>query len=267
MLKFTTMANSKQPSRFGVVSRRLLKLFAGGFIFLILISVVGLWLAGRFAPNLLDAVLSSKAGASLTCETNQTNLLVGRLSLENFQVTNPNRWKEKSFLKVKSLKVDLNPLSFIGGGTRRIQQLECDIDELVLVGSRSYMKDNNAQDILRGLKGASTTAAASEVKSEANSADDAKKSFFIGNARIRVGHVKIIVETEGRAPEVILDREFNFVFEAKNVTEKNLNQTVTIPLGAQALASVAVVAPRLSMEIANHELRKSITEKLLGEKK
>lgn len=259
------MANSEQLSRFGIVSKRLLKLLAGVLLILILITVVGLWTAGRFAPNLLDAVLTSKAGASLTCETNQTNLLVGRLSLENLQVTNPERWKEKSFLKVKSLKVDLNPWSLISGGTPHIQHLECDIDELVLVGSRSYMKDNNAQDILRGLKGASTPVP--EVKSEEQPADAPKKSFFIGNARIRVGHVKIIVETEGRTPEVILDRDFNFVFEAKNVTEKNLNQTVTIPLGAQALASVAVVAPRLSMEIANHELRKSITEKLLGEKK
>jgi hypothetical protein len=260
------MAKSEQFTRFGIVSRRLLKLLAGVLVFLILVSVIGLWLVGRFAPTILDTALSTKAGAGLTCETNQTNLLVGRLSLENFQITNPSRWQEKSFLKVKSLKIDLNPLSFIGGGARHIQQLECDIDELVLVGSKRYMKDNNAQDILRALKGEASPAS-SAAKPDTENEPTPKKSFLIDNARIRVGHVKIIVETEGRAPEVILDREFNFVFEAKNVTEKNLNQTVTIPLGAQALASVAVVAPRLSMEIANHELRKSITEKLLGEKK
>ena len=260
------MAKSEHFSRLGNVSRRLLKLLAGLIVFLILVSVIGLWLVGRFAPTILDTALSTKAGAGLTCETNQTNLLVGRLSLENFQITNPSRWQERSFLKVKSLKVDLNPLSFIGGGTRHIQQLECDIDELVLVGSKRYMKDNNAQDILRALKGEGSPAS-SEAKPDDETEPSPKKSFLIGTARIRVGHVKIIVETEGRAPEVILDREFNFVFEAKNVTEKNLNQTVTIPLGAEALASVAVVAPRLSMEIANHELRKSITEKLLGEKK
>ncbi len=261
------MAKSEQFTRLGLVSRRFLKLLAGVLVFLILVSVIGLWLVGRFAPTILDTALSTKAGAGLTCETNQTNLLVGRLSLENFQITNPSRWQEKSFLKVKSLKIDLNPLSFIGGGTRHIQQLECDIDELVLVGSKRYMKDNNAQDILRALKGEASSASSSAVKSNTENEPTSKKSFLIDNALIRVGHVKIIVETEDRAPEVILDREFNFVFEAKNVTEKNLNQTVTIPLGAQALASVAVVAPRLSMEIANHELRKSITEKLLGEKK
>lgn len=261
------MVKSKHPFRSGFLSRRLLKLLAGGLALVILVSVVGLWLIGHFAPNLLHVALSSKAGAGLVCETNQTNLLVGRLSLENSQVTNPSRWQEKSFLKVKSLKVDLNPWSFIGGGTRHIQQLECDIDELVLVGSRNYMKDNNAQDILRGLKGESTSEKSPEGTATAENEPSAKKPFLISNARIRVGHVKIIVEAEGRAPEVILNREFNFVFEAKNVTEKNLNQTVTIPLGAKALASVAVVAPRLSMEIANHELRKSITEKLLGENK
>lgn len=266
MLKITSMAKSEHFSRLGNVSRRLLKLLAGLLGFLILVSVIGLWLVGRFAPTILDTALSTKAGSGLICETNQTNLLVGRLSLENFQITNPARWQEKSFLKVKSLKIDLNPLSFIGGGSRHIRQLECDIDELVLVGSKKYMKDNNAQDILRALKGEASPAS-SGTKPDTKNEPTPKKSFLIDNARIRVGHVKIIVETEGRAPEVILDREFNFVFEAKNVTEKNLNQTVTIPLGAQALASVAVVAPRLSMEIANHELRKSITEKLLGEKK
>ena len=228
-----------------------------------------LWAIGRFAPNLIDGTLVAKSGARLVCEENNTNFLVGRLELRNATVTSPTRWAEKSFLKIKTLRLDLNPFSFLGDRSRKISRVELDVDQVILVGRSDYMKDNNAQDILRGLKAdevapARPTTQAAIVPAQA---DRASQPFTIDNLRVRIGHVKIIIEEPNRAPVVVVDRNFNFVFEANNITDKNLMEALTAPMGKKAVSEAAAVVPDLIMDITNRKMRRSITEKLLREAK
>jgi hypothetical protein len=261
----------KQPakhSRPGNVSRRILAILGGVVLFIVVASALALWAVGRFSPNLLDATLVARSGARLVCEENNTNFLVGRLEFHNATVSSPARWKEKSFLKIKTLHLDLSPLSFLGDGPRIIKRAELDVDQLVLVGRGDYMKDNNAQDILRGLKSGDLQVKSAPATDAAPvEAVSARQPFKIESLRVRIGRVKVIVEEPNRAPVVVIDRNFNFVFEANNITDKNLMESLTAPLGQKALTQAAVIAPDLMMDITDRKLRRSITEKILREAK
>jgi len=260
------MFSSHNHSRKGIISRRVLALIFGVTIFIFLTSLIGLYVLGRTAPQILDSALKSKADSGLVCEINQSNLILGNLDLQGIKISSPGRWKEKQFLSIKTIKCELNPLTFILGGSRHFKNVELDIDKIVLVGSRDYMKDNNAQDILKGLKSApaenvNETSAPSEP-----SVDQPKKSFKIDNLRLRVGQIIVVVEDGNKPAEIVVNNNFNFVFEAKDITEKNYQKMVSLPLGAKVLTKAATLAPRLMMDITNRNIRQSITEKFLEKK-
>jgi hypothetical protein len=249
-------------SRKGIISRRVLALIFGVTTFVLLTCLIGLYVLGRAAPQILDSALRTKADSGFICEINQSNLILGKLDLQGVKIASPDRWKEKQFLSIKTIKCELNPLTFILSGSRHFKNVELDIDKIVLVGTRDYMKNNNAQDILKGLKSPQ-----SEQKNEVNSSAEPsdsqpKKPFKIDNLRLRVGQIVVVVE-DGNAPaEVVVNNNFNFVFEAKDITEKNYEKLVSFPLGAKVLTKAATLAPRLMMDITNRSIRQSITEKI-----
>jgi len=260
------MFSSHIHSRRGIISRRILALLFGVTTFIFLTCLIGIYVLGRTAPQILDSALKSKADSGLVCEINQSNLILGNLDLQRIKISSPGRWKEKQFLSIKTIKCELNPLTFILGGSRHFKNVELDIDKIVLVGSRDYMKDNNAQDILKGLKSApaenvNETSAPSEP-----SVDQPKKSFKIDNLRLRVGQIIVVVEDGNKPAEIVVNNNFNFVFEAKDITEKNYQKMVSLPLGAKVLTKAATLAPRLMMDITNRNIRQSITEKFLEKK-
>ncbi len=257
------MTSTRIHSRKGIISRRVLALVFGVTTFIFLICLIGLYVLGRTAPQILDTALKNKADSGLVCEINQSNLIFGNLDLQGIKISSPGRWNEKQFLSIKTIKCELNPLTFIFGGSRHFKNVELDIDKIVLVGSRDYMKDNNAQDILKGLK---STAAEKVNESPAPSepeVDQPKKSFKIDNFRLRVGQIVVVVEDGNRPAEIVVNNNFNFVFEAKDITEKNYQKMVSLPLGAKVLTKAATLAPRLMMDISNRNIRQSITEKFL----
>ncbi len=246
----------------GSVSRRVLSLLAGVVLFLVLLAALATWSIGRFAPRLLNASLESKAGAHLTVQTNQTNLFVGRVLFEDFLVTNPSRWTNPSFIKGKRLALDLDPASFVGSGRRLIHLVELDIDEVTLVGHEDYLKDNNAQDILRALRATDESAVATAMPIPA----EPSAGFLIEKLRLRVGRVKIIAADGTPQRRVVVDRQFDLVFEAQNISDTNLAQTVTDPLGKQVITQNLAGAAGLLIDLTKEKVRQSITEKLLNEK-
>jgi hypothetical protein len=125
------------------------------------------------------------------------------------------------------------------------------------------MKDNNAQDILKGLKSAQTENFNESPASSEPSVDQPKKSFKIDNLRLRVGQIIVVVEDGNKPAETVVNNNFNFIFEAKDITEKNYQKMVSLPLGAKVLTKAATLAPRLMMDITNRNIRQSITEKIL----
>ena len=238
------MPCARSTARPGNVSRRVLSLLGGVILFIVLAAALAVWSVGRFAPSLLDSTLASKSGAHLSVENNETNLFVGRVSFTDFSITNPSRWTEARFLKGKRLLVDLDPATFTGSGRRIVHSLELDIDELTLVGKEDYLKDNNAQDIFRGLKAADTPPATAGQPPAA----EPRTPFLIERLRLRVGHITVIAADGTPQRRIVIDRQFDLVFEAKNITDANLEQTLTGPLGKEVVAQApAVGADRKSV--------------------
>lgn len=249
-------------SRRGIISRRTLATIFGVLGFIFITCLIGLYVLGRTAPQILDSTLKAKADAGFICELNQSNLVLGNLDLRDVKIQSPGRWKEKQFLSIKKIKCELNPLTFILGGSRHFKNVELDIDKIVLVGTQDYMRDNNAQDILKGLKSVSSEKNAEPGKSTP-SEEPQNKPFKIDNLRLRVGQIVILVESNNKPTEIVVNNNFNFVFEAKDITEKNYQTMVSLPLGAKVLTKAATLAPRLMMDITNRNIRQSITEKIL----
>lgn len=190
-------------------------------------------------------------------------MIWGSLDLKGVKISSPSRWKENQFLSIKTIKCELNPLTFIFYGSRHFKNVELDIDKIVLVGSRDYMKDNNAQDILRGLKSSQSEAPNPSSVISSSEVSQPKRPFKIDNLRLRVGQIIVVVE-DGKTPsEIVVNNNFNFVFEAKDITEKNYEKLVSFPLGTKVLTQAATLAPRLMMDITNRNIRQSITEKIL----
>jgi hypothetical protein len=256
------MPNARSIARPGSVSRRVLSLLGGVILFIVLAAALAVWSVGRFAPRLLDSTLSSKSGARLTVENNDSNLFVGRVNFTGFTVTNPSRWTDARFLKGKRLRLDLDPATFIGNGRRVVHLLELDIDELTLVGKEDYLKDNNAQDIFRGLKSADTPPPPAGQPVVAVP----RTPFLIEKLRLRIGHITVLAADGTPQRRVVIDRQFDLVFEAQNITDVNLEETLTGPLGKQVVAQTPATAAGLLFDLSKDKIRTSITEKLLNEK-
>lgn len=256
------MLRARTIARPGNVSRRVLSLLGGVILFIVLLAALSVWSVGRFAPGLLDSTLSSKTGARFAVENNDTNLFAGRVSFTDFTVTNPSRWTDARFLKGKRLLLDLDPATFAGSGRRLVHSLELDLDELTLVGKEDYLKDNNAQDILRGLKGAEPPPPAPGQ----SPAEEPRTPFLIEKLRLRVGHITVIAGDGTPQRRVVIDRQFDLVFEAENITDANLEQTLTGPLGKQVVAQTPAASAGLLFDLTKDKIRTSITEKLLNDK-
>ena len=258
------MSRPRPSARSGSALRKLLTVLCGIALFLVMVGLLGVWAMGRFSPKLLDSSLSTQSGAHLSVETNDSNFFVGRLAFGGLTITNPSRWNERGFLKVRRLSVDLDPLTFFEGGSQKVNDVEVDIEHLTIVGKADFLADNNAKDIFNGLKGAPAAAASGSTPSAGPAAP--KKPFLIKRLRVRVDRVTLISGDGTPERKVLVDQSFGFTFEARDITERNFAEKVSRPMGAQAVQAAAARQPELLMDLARERLRRSVTEKLLGEK-
>ena len=247
------MSVPSKSTRLGSALRKLLTLLCGVALFLVVVGLLGVWALGRFSPKLLDSSLATKSGAHLAVESNDTNLFAGRLSYAGLTITNPTRWTEKEFLKIRRLAIDLDPLTFFEGGSQVVNDAELDIEHLTIVGKADFLADNNTKDIFNGLKSAPV-------------ANAPKQSFLIKHLRVRVDRITIISGDGTDQRKVVVDQAFNYVFEARDITERNFDEKVSRPMGTQAVQTAVQQQPELLLDLARERLRKSVTEKLLGEK-
>lgn len=256
------MPAPSQPSRLGSALRKLLTVLSGIALFLVMVGLLGVWALGRFSPKLLDTTLANKSGAHLAVQANETNLFTGRLDYAGLTITNPTRWSEKDFLKVRRLVVDLEPLTFFEGGSQVVNDVELDIEHLTIVGKADFLKDNNAKDIFNGLK----SAPAAEAPKPAPGPPAPKQPFLIKHLRVRVDRITVISGDGTEQRKVVVDQPFQYVFEARDITERNFDEKVSRPMGTQAVQTAVQQQPQLLLDLARERLRRSVTEKLLGEK-
>jgi hypothetical protein len=245
------MSPLRLKSRPGSALRKLLTVLCGIGLFLILVAALGVWALGRFSPRLLDASLSGQSGAHLTVEDNQTNLFLGRVDYAGLVITNPSRWQEREFLRVKRLVLDVDPLTFVEGGGQVVNEAELDIDRVTIVGKKDFLADNNAKDIGNGLKGPAT--------SPTPSAEPASPSqpFLIKHLRLRVGRITVVSGDGAADRRVVVDQDYGFVFEARDITDQNFDAKVSVPLGQQALQTALRRQPELMFDLAREKMRRS----------
>ena len=248
------MSLFRLKSRPGSVLRKLLMVLCGIGLFLILVAALGIWALGRFSPRLLDASLSGQSGAHLTVEDNQTNLFVGRVDYAGLVITNPSRWQEREFLRVKRLVLDVDPLTFVEGGGQVVNEAELDIERVTIVGKKDFLADNNAKDIGNGLKGPATS-----PKPTTEPAKPAQP-FLIKQLRVRVGRITVVSDDGTAARRVVVDQDFSFVFEARDVTDQNFDAKVSVPLGQQALQTALRRQPELMFDLAREKMRRPSRE-------
>jgi hypothetical protein len=237
-------------------------MLCGLALFLVMVGLLGVWALGRFSPKLLDSSLATKSGAHLSVESNDTNLFAGRLSYGGLTITNPTRWSEKEFLKVRRFAIDLDLLTFFEGGSQIVNAAELDIAHLTIVGKADFLADNNAKDIFNGLK----SAPVAKASKPAPGPPGAKQPFLIKHLRVRIDRITIISGDGTDQRKVVVDQAFNFVFEARDITERNFDEKVSRPMGTQAVQTAVQQQPQLMLDLARERLRRSVTEKLLGEK-
>lgn len=248
------MSPSRFQSRPGSALRKLLTVLCGIALFLILVGALGVWALGRYSPRLLDASLSGQSGAHLTVEDNQTNLFVGRVDYAGLVITNPSRWQEREFLRVKRLVLDVDLLTFVEGGGQVVNEAVLDLDRVTIVGKADFLSDNNAKDIGNGLKGPATSPAPSTEPAQT------AQPFLIKHLRVRVGRVTVISGDGTAARRVVVDQDFGYDFEARDVTDQNFNAKVSVPMGQQALQTALRRQPELMLELAREKLRRPARE-------
>lgn len=244
------MSRRRPPSRPGSALRKLLTVLCGIALFLILVGALGVWALGRFSPRLLDASLSGQSGAHLTVEDNQTNLFLGRVDYAGLVITNPSRWQEREFLRVKRLVLDVDPLTFTEGGGQVVNEAELDIDRVTIVGKQDFLADNNAKDIGNGLKGSVSGAP------PATEPAPAPQPFLIKRLRVRVGRVTVVSGDGTADRRVVVDQDFGYVFEATDITDRNFDAKVSRPMGQQALQTALRRQPELMFELAREKMRR-----------
>ena len=248
------MSLFRLKSRPGSALRKLLMVLCGIGLFLILVAALGIWALGRFSPRLLDASLSGQSGAHLTVEDNQTNLFVGRVDYAGLVITNPSRWQEREFLRVKRLVLDVDPLTFVEGGGQVVNEAELDIERVTIVGKKDFLADNNAKDIGNGLKGPATS-----PKPATEPAQPAQP-FLIKHLRVRVDRITVISGDGTDQRKVVVDQAFDFVFEARDITDQNFDAKVSVPLGQQALQTALRRQPELMFDLAREKMRRPSRE-------
>ena len=256
------MSVPSKSTRLGSALRKLLTMLCGVALFLVMAGLLGVWALGRFSPKLLDSSLATKTGAHLAVEANDTNLFAGRLAYAGLTITNPTRWSEKEFLKVRRLALDFELMTFFEGGSQVVNDAELDIEHLTIVGKADFLKDNNAKDIFNGLK----SAPSATTPPPAPGPPGPKQPFLIKHLRVRVDRITIISGDGTDRRKVVVDQAFNYVFEARDITERNFDEKVSRPMGTQAVQAAVQQQPELMLDLARERLRKSVTEKLLGEK-
>ena len=125
---------------------------------------------------------------------------------------------------------------------------------MTIVGKKDFLADNNAKDIGNGLKG--------PASSPTPSAEPASppQPFLIKHLRLRVGRITVVSGDGTADRRVVVDQDYGFVFEARDVTDQNFDAKVSVPLGQQVLQTALRRQPELMFDLAREKMRRPSRE-------
>ncbi|MGA0133759.1 MAG: hypothetical protein ACO3ND_05335 [Opitutales bacterium] len=225
---FTPVSNL----RHGRIRSRFLGFLAGLCLFVLLLAALVVWAAGRFSPGLLDSALISRSGSSLSVETNDTNLFVGRIAYGGLRLTSSSRWQEKDLIKARAVKIDFDVASFSGAGPRVIRELVLDVEELVVAGKEDYLTDNSLSDLVRAFSAEDAAGAGPAARAV---------PYRIDRLSLRVARVRLVAGDGTDRRRVVADRQAGIALEVEGVTGENIDAKVWKPLSARLTSLAAEV--------------------------
>lgn len=223
------MDRNAQNRRTGRILGRMISLIGGLALFVVLLTALAVWAAGRFAPQILDSALFSRTGSTLSVESNDSNLFVGRIDLDGLRLTSASRWEERELIKARKARITVAPGSLLGSGPCVIRELHVDIEELVVTGREDYLLDNSLRDLIQSFAVESTDQASSTVSSP---------RFRIESLYVHVGRVRVIAGDGTARRRTVVDRAADLRLEAHDVDEASLDEKVWSPLTSK-LTSLA----------------------------
>jgi hypothetical protein len=247
-------AMSLPTTRPGLSLVRLLKWIVIGTVSLLALSVLGVWIAGRSIPSVINAALFDQAKSGFVCEKNDSNLFIGRIDLAGASILNPPEYFDREFVHVRRLVVDVDAGTFLGDGRRVIDEVTLELDRINLIGKSDIFRDNNASALAKAF---SQSAKKDKNATKSSGSKEAPNGgFVIRRLLIRVGGVTLLQDNGNRAGTVMLKDDRELSFEAKDVTAENLSDSVLRPLAGIALTRAASANPETLFEQARRQVER-----------
>jgi uncharacterized protein involved in outer membrane biogenesis len=195
-------------------------ILASLFLLVLVIVIVSVIVVDHFAVNIAAHELQQRSGFTLTAGQQDIGLLTGEADLHDLEITNPDRFAAKDFLKINEIAVNVEPLSVLH---KRIivDKFVVDIDSFAMV--RNKDGSLNLTALKDGLLGAAP------ITTGTKTSGNAVPPFTIHSFTLKIKTVKRFdFNSNNGKPQII---EVNYSQTFKDVDETNY-PAVAVQIGA-----------------------------------
>jgi len=198
-----------------------LSIVVGLFLMLLVLGVVVVITLDYFAVNIAGHVLQQKSGFVMTVEKQDVGVLSGSADVQGLQITNPERFAAKDFIRFNELKAKVE----VGALLKKnivVDEIVVDLDNLSIVQNKDG--EYNFEALQKSLLGGSAAPAAGEKKS----AGPSIPPFTIKKLTLKIHTAKYYNFKTGDGKPKNYDLNYERTFT--DVNEKSLT-TVEVAIG------------------------------------
>jgi hypothetical protein len=178
------------------------------FLLLLVVGIVSVVVVDHFAVNIVAHELQQRTGFTLTAGQQDISALSGAVDLHDLEVTNPDRFAARDFLKFNEIKIKAEPTSPLHKRVI-VDEIVVDLDSFAMV----YNKDGslNLMALKDGLMGSAPAA-----------------PFTVHSFTLKIKSVKLIdFKSNGGKPQIM---NVNYSRTFTDVDETNY-PTVAVQIG------------------------------------
>jgi len=193
----------------------LFTILGGLLLLVIVVGVVSVLVVDHYAINIASRELKQRSGFTMTAGQQDISALSGAVDLHDLEITNPDRFAAKDFLKFNEVKVKAEPTSVMG---KRII-----VDEIVVdLDSFTMVRNKDGSLNLMALKDGLMPAPA------ANKAATVIPPFTVHTFTLKIKSVKLLdFKSNNGKPQVT---EVNYSRTFQDVDETNYTK-VAVSIG------------------------------------
>jgi hypothetical protein len=185
----------------------LLKSTFFGLLFIIAALMLG-WML--FLPLLVTSHIKAHSDFGAEVESLSGNPLAGTINVLDLELTNPEEFEKKDFIKLKEFDLKVKPLSLMGERIE-VPRLIIDVDQITIVTNRRG--ESNIKVFHKRMQGEGSEADTSEEESE-------PIDFIVNSLKLRIRKIVTADYSKGTEPvireyDVNIDREFTDVSDPK----------------------------------------------------